>query len=80
MRTKHEFCHFSVRCFSSYYGHCLYDDVSLLSEIFYFALQLFFYGTWSVPLISVILFSTSVDYYLGKKSMRVIPKLIKNSI
>ncbi|HAU1322424.1 TPA: MBOAT family protein, partial [Legionella pneumophila] len=27
----------------------------------------FFYGTWSVPLISVILFSTSVDYYLGKK-------------
>ncbi|HAU0794160.1 TPA: MBOAT family protein, partial [Legionella pneumophila] len=27
----------------------------------------FFYGTWSVPLISVILFSTSIDYYLGKK-------------
>lgn len=27
----------------------------------------FFYGTWSIPLISVILFSTSVDYYLGKK-------------
>lgn len=42
MRTKHEFCHFSVRCFFSYYSHCLYDDVSPLSEIFYFALQLFF--------------------------------------
>lgn len=27
----------------------------------------FFYGTWSIPLIGVILFSTSVDYYLGKK-------------
>ncbi|KGP62303.1 alginate O-acetyltransferase, partial [Legionella norrlandica] len=27
----------------------------------------FFYGTWSVSLISIILFSTSVDYYLGKK-------------
>ena len=27
----------------------------------------FFYGTWSVPLIGVILFSTSVDYYLGNK-------------
>ncbi|KTD44872.1 MBOAT family O-acyltransferase [Legionella quateirensis] len=26
-----------------------------------------FYGTWSVPLIGVILASTSVDYYLGKK-------------
>lgn len=26
-----------------------------------------FYATWSIPLISVILFSTSVDYYLGKK-------------
>lgn len=27
----------------------------------------FFYGTWSIPLIGVILASTSVDYYLGKK-------------
>lgn len=36
-------------------------------KYFVLACSYIFYGTWSIPLIAVILFSTSVDYYLGKK-------------
>ncbi|HAT1659141.1 TPA: MBOAT family protein [Legionella pneumophila] len=36
-----------------------------------------FYGTWSVPLISIILFSTSVDYYLGNRIHNTTSKQLK---
>lgn len=36
-----------------------------------------FYGTWSVPLISIILFSTSVDYYLGNRIHKTTSKRLK---